>query len=98
VRRFVAIHWVGRAYLTSDAEIERVVGAAIKVRRKSAWTISKDVVDVLCGKCGAVLHESEAARFGPARPGPRDDQPVLKDAREYGVAGKPTKPRPWRVM
>ena len=58
----VTVHWVDRAYLTSEPEISRVVGPAIKRKHKSGAGISKDWIDVLCDRCGAVLHESEAAK------------------------------------
>jgi hypothetical protein len=57
----VEVFWLDRAYQDADPEIERVIGPAIKRKHKSALTITKDRVDVLCGRCGRVLHRSEAA-------------------------------------
>jgi hypothetical protein len=37
----VVIHWVDRAYLTSEPEIARVVGPAIKRKHKSGWLLDK---------------------------------------------------------
>jgi hypothetical protein len=55
----VIVHWLDRGYCVSDPEITRIEGPAIKVRHKSALT--KDCVDVLCGRCGRVLYESKDA-------------------------------------
>jgi ribosomal protein L37AE/L43A len=37
-------------------------GPAIKVRRKRRSCLTRDDADVMCAKCGHVLHESDAAR------------------------------------
>jgi hypothetical protein len=60
----VVLHWVDRAYLDSDPEIERVTGPAIKVRAKRERLLSAccDDTDILCGRCGHVLHESDTTR------------------------------------
>jgi hypothetical protein len=62
----VVLHRVDRAYLDCDPEIERVTGPAIKVRakRERLFSACHDDTDILCGRCGHVLHESKAPNGG----------------------------------
>ena len=69
----VAIHWIYRAYNTSEPEIHRVVGHVVNRHHKSLRGVYSDCVDVLCGRCGTLLHESEAAK----RSRPRGPAPVV---------------------
>jgi hypothetical protein len=83
VRRRRHLHWVDRAYLTSEPEIARVVGPSIKARPKERWGLDKD------GRCGAMLHESVATKSAARMRGLRDDAPVLDYASERRGAHKP---------
>jgi hypothetical protein len=58
----VTVCWIDRSYRTADPEIERVTGPAIRRKHKS-WGFDKDHTDLLCSRCGSVLHESKAARI-----------------------------------
>jgi hypothetical protein len=82
-RAVVTLHRVDRAYLTSDPRIERVTGPAVKVRPKSAPILGCDHTDVLCDRCGSLLHRRWAERL--------HDASVLKDARERRAAEAPRK-------